>query len=293
MLVILGPTSSGKSVLAVRLAKRFKGEVVSADSRQVYRGMNLGTGKITKKEMEQIPHHLLDVASPRKRFDASRYQKLAKTAIKKISLEGKLPILCGGTGFYISSVVDKLSLPKIPPDWRLRKRLEKKSSPALFRLLVKLDKRRAGQIDRSNPRRLIRAIEIVRKSKEPIPRLKKNSSPYNLLVLGIKKSRAELARRIKKRLLARIRAGLINEVRRLKEAGLSWKKLESFGLEYRWVSRYLQKKVGKKEMTERLAREIVNYAKRQMTWFKRDKRIKWVRNEREAERLVKKFLGSL
>ena len=160
--MVLGPTASGKSDLAVRLAKTFNGEVVSADSRQVYRGMNIGTGKITKKEMRGIPHHLLSVASPKKTFDVVQWKEKADKAIADIIQRGKMPIICGGTGLYIKALVENVAYPDVPPDWKLRKTLERKTTHQLFATLQKLDPLRAQTIDPRNPRRLIRAIEIVK-----------------------------------------------------------------------------------------------------------------------------------
>lgn len=289
ILVILGPTASGKSSLAVKIAKKFNGEVISADSRQVYKGMNLGTGKITKKEMEGIPHYLLDVASPKRKFTVVQYRKLALKALEKIFKKGKLPIICGGTGFYIQALIDGITIPPVPPDWKLRKKLEKKSVEELYELLKKLDKKRTKTIEKKNKRRLIRAIEIAKKLGK-VPPLKKEPLPYPVLMLGIKKEKKELKKLIRKRLLKRIRQGMIAEVKKLKKSGISWKRLEGFGLEYRWVARYLQNKISKKEMIEKLQKEIENYAKRQMVWFKKDKRIIWIKNQKKAEKLVRDFL---
>ncbi|MCD5396106.1 MAG: tRNA (adenosine(37)-N6)-dimethylallyltransferase MiaA [Candidatus Pacebacteria bacterium] len=290
LVVIVGPNASGKSDLAVKLAKKFNGEIVSADSRQVYKGMDVGTGKITKEEMQRIPHYLLDVASPKTRFSVAQYQKKAISAIKKIQRKGKLPILCGGTGFYIQAVVDGIIFPKVKPDWKLRENLEKKSEDELYKMLKKLDPDRAKTIEKKNKRRLIRAIEIVLKTGKPVPELKRKQL-FDVLIIGIKRDKQELKERIRKRLLKRLKQGMIEEVKKLKESGVSWKRLDEFGLEYRWIARYLQKKIPYKEMVEKLQKDIENYAKRQLTWFKRDKRIHWVRNYKEAEKIVKEFLN--
>ncbi|MCX6738293.1 MAG: tRNA (adenosine(37)-N6)-dimethylallyltransferase MiaA [Candidatus Parcubacteria bacterium] len=289
ILVIVGPTSSGKSDLAVQLAKKFNGEIISADSRQVYKGMNIGTGKITKKEMLGIPHHLLDVASPKKRFTVTQYVKKAEKVIKEIQKKGKLPIICGGTGFYIQALIDGITIPEVKPDWILRKKLEKKTAEQLFSKLKKLDPQRAKNIDKNNKRRLIRAIEIVLKTKKPIPLLKKWKK-YNVLILGIKTEKTELDKKIKNRLLKRLDQGMINEVKKIRKSGLSWKRIEEFGLEYRMVAFYLQNKINYEEMIEKLGKEIQQYSKRQMTWFKKDKRIVWVENKKTAELLIKKFI---
>jgi len=289
LLVIVGPNASGKSDLAVKLAKKFNGEVVSADSRQVYKGMDIGTGKITKEEMQGIPHYLLDVASPKRKFSVAQYQKKTIEAIKKIQRKGKLPILCGGTGFYVQAVVDGLVFPKVKPDWKLRKTLEQKSAKELYEYLKKLDPERAKTIEKDNKQRLVRAIEIVLKTGKPVPKLKKQKL-FDVLMIGIKRDKEELKERIRKRLLKRLKQGMIEEVKKLKESGLSWKRLEEFGLEYRWIARYLQGKIGYQEMIEKLQKDIEDFAKRQLTWFKRDKRIHWIKSFKEAKELVEEFI---
>jgi len=290
LIVIVGPTASGKTGLSIKLAKKFSGEVISADSRQVYKGMDIGTGKVTKEEMDGVPHYLLDIASPKKRFDVIQYKKLADEAINKILGKNKIPFIVGGTGFYIRTVVDNTSIPEVKPDWKLRQKLEKKPIPELYNLLQKLDPRRAGSIDKNNPRRLIRAIEIVLKSKKPIPPLSENKPGFKALFLGVKKDQKELKKLIRKRLLKRLENGMIEEVENLHKDGVSWKQLEDFGLEYRFVAQYLQNKINYQEMVSLLQKEIEHYAKRQMTWFKKDKRIKWIKSYKEAEKEINKFL---
>lgn len=290
MIVILGQTATGKSDLAVQLAQEFNGEIISADSRQVYRGLNLGTGKITKKEMSDIPHYLLDVASPSHRFSAAQYKKLGGLAIKKIQNKNKLPIICGGTGFYIRALVDDLQIPTAKPDLKLRARLEKETTEELFKKLQKLDPRRARNIDRQNPRRLIRALEIIHQTGRPVQKLKLRLQP-NVLFLGLQKPRRELARRIKIRLERRLKQGMVFEVKKLRAQGLSWKKLEDFGLEYRWLAKYLQNKISRPEMIIGLQKNIEHYAKRQLTWFGRDKRIIWIKNETQAYKKIRAFLS--
>jgi tRNA dimethylallyltransferase len=289
LMVVLGPTSSGKSSLAVELAKRFNGEIISADSRQVYKGMDIGTGKITKKEMRQIPHYLLDVASPRTQFSVAQYRRKALKAIDKIYHKQKIPILCGGTGFYIQAVVDGLNIPRVAPDWKLRKELEKKSAEDLFKQLKKIDPHRAKNIDAKNKRRLIRALEIIIKTGKPVPLVKSNQQ-FETLFIGIKKDIPELKDLIKNRLLRRLKQGMINEIRNLRKTGISWKRLDDFGLEYRYIAKYLKGELTREKTISELQKEIEHYAKRQITWFKRDKRIYWIKNYKEAEKLVKDFL---
>ena len=290
LIVILGPTASGKSELAVRLAKKFNGEVISADSRQVYKGMDIGTGKITKKEMQNIPHHLLNVTSPKRKFSVAQYRKLALKTLNKIFKKGKIPILCGGTGFYIQAVIDGIIIPEVKPDWRLRSDLEQLSTEELFDRLKKLDPKRAKTIDKNNRRRLIRALEILIKTKKPVPSLKKNPLPYPVLMLGIKKEKNELKNLIKKRFFKWLRQGFLKEVKKMRESGLSWKKIEDFGIHYRTAALYLQEKINDLEFIEKSLLKLQNYTKRQMTWFKKDKRIILVKNQKKAEKLIKAFL---
>jgi len=297
LVVILGPTASGKTNLSIKLAKKFGGEIISADSRQVYKGLNIGSGKITKKEMQGIPHHLLDVANPARKFSVAQFQKLALKKIKETQKRNSLPFLVGGSGFYLQSIVDGISIPEVAPNWKLRKNLGKKTVEELFLMLKKLDSIRAENIDAKNPHRLIRAIEIARIM--PVPIIKRNTQ-FNILQIGIKKSPEELKKLIKIRLQKRIN-GIITEVRTLtlngveglKNSKLSFKRLEELGLEYRFVARlqryaqhcgqaqYYEKK---REIMVTLQKEIEHFAKRQMTWFRKDKRIIWL-NVKSAEDL--------
>lgn len=279
LLVILGPTASGKSALAVELARKFNGEVVSADSRQVYRDLNVGTGKITRREMKGVRHHLLDVAEPKRRFTVQKYKELAEKAIDDIHSRGKLPILCGGTGFYIDAVVNDLEFPAVKANKKLRARLAKKSLDELLKILEKLDPSRARAIqnsasERNNARRIIRAIEIASHS-GTVPSLKKTGSKYDAFFIGLKTEPVELRKRIHSRLLKRLKAGMLAEARRLNSEGLSWKRMEELGLEYRFMARFLQGKTTREETIRQLDIAIGQYARRQMTWFRRNKNIEW------------------
>jgi len=289
IIVIVGPTASGKTDLSIKIAERFSGEIISADSRQVYKGMDIGTGKVTKKEMQGIPHYLLDIVDPKTRFNVVRYRKLALKAIEKIQKKNKLPILVGGTGFYIQAVIDGIIIPEVRPDWKLRKKLDKKTAEQLFKQLNKLDPKRAKTIDKNNKRRLIRALEIILKTKKPVPLLKQKPIDSDILLLGIKKE--NLKELIEKRLSKRLKTGMIAEVKRLKKQGISWKRLQDFGLEYRYIAFFLQGKLTKQEMIEKLQKETEHYAKRQMIWFLRDKRIKWISSLKAALKAVEQFLA--
>jgi len=274
IIVILGQTATGKSSLAVKIAKKVNGEIISADSRQVYKGLDLGTGKITKKEMQGIPHYLLDVVNAKSKFTVVDYKKFADKKIKEIIARGKTPIICGGTGFYIDAVIKNVIFPEVLPNEKLRKILNKKTTEDLFEMLKKLDKRRAKNIDSKNKIRLIRAIEIV-KELGKVPSLKKKNSNYEFVKIGLFMPLELLKEKINKRLISRVESGMLKEIQNLHKNGLSWKRMEELGLEYRYVALYLQKKITKQEMLEKLNSEIFKYAKRQMTYFKRDPEIKW------------------
>ena len=307
IIVVLGQTSTGKSDFAVEIAKQVYGEIISADSRQVYKGMDLGTGKITKKEMRGIPHYLLDIYSPSKIFTVNEFQKIANQKIEEIIVRGKVPIICGGTGFYIDAVVDGNIFPGVPPNKKLREELSKKSVAELLKILTKLDKVRAENIDINNPVRLIRAIEIA-KVLGSVPALKTemdtnsagaefvSSGKYEVLKIGLTLPPEILKERIKTRLLSRMKKGMIKEVETLHKNGTSWKRLNNLGLEYRYVALFLQKKLNKNEMIEKLYTDIWHFAKRQNTWFKRDLNTIWIDPRKNGDKIkaikkIKKFLG--
>ena len=309
IIVILGPTASGKTKLAVSLARKFNGEIVSADSRQVYKGMNVGTGKDLKEyiiksqianrksQINKISYHLIDAVEPKQEFNLAKYQKLAYGAIDDILTRGKLPIVVGGTGLYLQAVVDSYQLSKAKPDKKLREKLEKMSAQKLFKILSGLDYKKANGLnesDKKNKRRLIRYIEVaksgfVAKAVEPF------KQQYEFLLIGVKKNREEIRKRIYKRLIERLeKEDMIGEVERLRKQGLSWKRLESFGLEYKFISEYLRNRLTYEEMVEKLNIAISQFAKRQMSWFRRwerqGRKIYWIKNTRMGKKLIKIFL---
>lgn len=299
IIVILGQTSTGKSDFAVEIARKVNGEIISADSRQVYKGMDLGTGKITKKEMQKIPHYLLDVTSPSKVFTVSKFKELADNSIEKITQKNKVPIICGGTGFYIDTVINGTIFPDVLPNKKLRTELEKKTAPQLFKILEKLDKTRSKNIDENNKVRLVRAIEIA-KALGKVPNLSARkvlaeNKNFEVLKVGLSLPSEILKERIKTRLLARIKKGMIKEVENLHKNGVSWKRLNNLGLEYRYVALFLQKKLSKNEMLDKLYIDIWHFAKRQKTWFKRDLKTIWVDPRKNTDKTkaikeVKRFL---
>ena len=278
IIVILGQTSAGKSDLAVKIAQKINGEIISADSRQVYKGLDIGTGKITSKEMKGVSHHLLDVVSPKQKFSVVEYQEKCIYAIADIIKRDKVPIICGGTGFYIDAITKGVIFPQVPPNNKLRQKLATKSAIALFVVLKKLDPKRARDIknknEQNNKVRLIRAIEIA-KALGSVPKTTEEIPPYKFIKIGLYLPPDKLKKKIKKRLLSRIKIGILNEARKLHRQGLSYVRMEELGLEYKFMALYLQNKISKQKMIEKLKTEIHQYAKRQMTWFKRDKEIKW------------------
>lgn len=275
VLVVTGPTATGKSALAVKLAKQRNGEVISADSRQVYKGLDIGTGKITKREMQGVPHHLLDVCSPKRVFTAHDFVRLGREAIVDIHARGKLPIICGGTGFYIDALLGRVSLAEVGRDDALREKLATKTAAQLFALLGRRDPQRATAMDtpseRNNKVRLIRALEIALSpaQKSAFGAIAKNTDMYDVEWHYVDRSDAVLKRRIHDRLVARMKAGMVPEAKRLHAQGLSWKRMEALGLEYRYLSRYLRGSITRAQLREILEREIWHYAKRQRAWWRR------------------------
>ena len=276
IIVILGPTASGNSALGVKLAKKINGEIISADSGQVYKGLDIGSGKITKKEMSGIPHYCLDIISPKKIFTVIDFKKCADKAIEKIFAKNKTPIIVGGTGLYIQAIVDNIILPEVKPNWKLRKELEKKTTGEMFKMLKKLDPERAKNIDPKNPRRLIRAIEIAEKLGKTPKLMSMSRRDLDIRQIGIKLPDEILKINIEKRIKKMLKGGLVAETKKLKKSGLSWKRIYELGFEYKYSALFLRRKISKDEMLAKMLIENWQYAKRQMTWFKRDKRIKWI-----------------
>lgn len=278
IIVILGQTATGKSDLAVKIAlglshgrgKKILGEIISADSRQVYKNLDIGTGKITKKEMRGVPHYLLDVVSPKKKFTVVEYKQLAEEKILDILSRGKVPIICGGTGFYIDAVVKGVIFPEVPPDDKLRKKLSLLNSRELLITLTKLDKNRARTIDKNNKVRLIRAIEIAR-ALGKVPSLVSKKPKYDFIQIGLTLPNENLKINITKRVKKMFTDGLLKEIKLLKKSGISNKKLKELGFEYY------------NPTEESVITGSIKYAKRQMTWFKRDKKIKWFSSSQKKE----------
>ena len=294
VIAIVGPTASGKTNLSIQIAKALNGEIISADSRQIYKGLDIGTGKVTSEEMAGIPHHLLDVWDPSISISVTDYTKEAQRVISEIISRGKVPIICGGTGHYIDSFLLGFEYPEVPPNEKLRNDLESKSASELFLQLKTLDSQRASTIDAQNKRRLIRALEII-DTLGKVP-TKKTESAFNILWIGISLPQEVLEGNISKRLHSRLARGMIEEAVKIHANGLSFARMEDLGLEYKYLAYFLKNKISKAALEKELFIAIRQYAKRQMTWFKKNKEIEWfdVSDQSSLEKIMqrcKQFLN--
>ena len=285
LIVILGPTASGKSGLGISLALRWQGEIVSADSRQVYRELDIGTAKVTPAERALVPHHLLDIAEPNDVYTVAHFQQDAIAAINTILARGHQPFLVGGSPHYIQTVVDHFDMPHIPPQPELRAQLEARPLNDLLAQLATLDPQCAASIDQKNPRRVIRALEVCLVSGQPFSAQRRVAAPlFDCLLLGIRWERELLYQRIDRRVDQRVQEGMIQEVQYLLAYGVSHERLDALGLEYRFVSRLLRGEfTSESEMIQRLKYAIHDFTRRQLTWFQRDKRILWIEGHEESD----------
>lgn len=298
IIILTGPTASGKTALSIKLAGKFDGEIISADSRQVYKGLTVGTDKVKLKNGKAvgIRHHLIDIASPKRTFTVAQWKKLAERAISAIHKQNKIPLIVGGTGFYIEALLYNLDFPAVKPKAALRKGLAKLSLAQLMKNLEYLDPERAATVDPHNKVRLIRAIEIAMAIGK-VPPLRSPSPPvgegrvrgkYDALILGIKKSDNELRSRINKRVVERADA-IIREIKKLRRQGLSLKRLINFGLEYRFYSLYLQRALTKEQAINKSKTATWRFGRRQYTFLKRLP-VVWIKTGAEAEAEIKQFL---
>ena len=291
LIVIAGTNASGKSGLGVELARKYGGEIVSADSRQVFQGYDLGSGKITPEEMKGVPHHLIDVCKSNDFFSMHDFQRLAYEAIDGILARGKVPFLVGGTGLYIASVTEGYVMSDRMPDLAYRDELEKKSTPELYAMLTGLVP--DVEVDAKNRNRVMRMLEKIHDGDDHRPH---NEPRYDCLKLGVTWDRETLKERIDERLERRMQQGMVDEVRTLMENGASTEFLYKLGLEYRFISQYINGEFETKdEMCQQLSLAIKRFAKRQMTWFRRDREIHWLDMHGdpvgEAEALIRTFLN--
>ncbi len=271
LIAVMGTNASGKSGLGIELAARYNGEVVSADSRQVFRGLDLGSGKVTPEETKGVPHHLIDVCAPGEFFSMADFQRLAYAAIDDILARGRIPFLVGGTGLYVDAVIDGYELSEIEPDLKLREHLETFETPALYDMLK--EKLPDTDIDPKNRNRVMRALERLAADDYHPGR---HTPRYEVLKLGVTWPREILKERIDERLERRLRQGMIEEVKGLMDAGVSTEFLKKLGLEYRYLTEYLLGEWTYDQMVDELSRAIKRFAKRQMTWFRREENLHWL-----------------
>lgn len=291
IIAVVGPTASGKSSLAVELARKFSGIIVSADSRQVYRGMDIGTTKITKTEMQGIPHYMLDVADPDDDFNVNIYQKSVMNLLKSIKNKNRktsvptLPFIVGGTGLYVSAIVDGYQFSTAKPNLKLRDLLSKKSLNDLTKLLLELDSNTTT--DLKNKRRVIRAIEILKSGSD---KPSKTESEFDVLKIGLGQNKEVLTKNIEERVWSMNIAGLAKETKSLIRKKYDFSKPALSALGYNDVKDFINEKISEPELLHRLIKQHLAYAKRQMTWFKRDKNIHWIKTKTQAEKLLATFL---
>lgn len=272
LIVVAGTNASGKSALGVALAEKYNAEIISADSRQVFRGFDLGSGKITPEEMRGVRHHLIDVCGAGDFFSMHDFQKLAYRAIEDILSRGKLPMIVGGTGLYIASVTDGYVMSDREPDLAYRDELEKLETPDLYRML--LEKVPDIQVDAKNRNRVMRILEKLHDGDDHLPH---KDPRYDCLKLGVTWDRETLKARIDERLEKRMQQGMVDEVKSLLNQGASVEFMNKLGLEYRYITQYLTGEIASEaEMCTQLSLAIKRFAKRQMTWFRREKDMHWL-----------------
>lgn len=284
LIAIVGPTASGKSDVAIELAKRIGGEVISADSMQIYKGMDIGTAKVTRKEMQGVPHHLIDIVEPTEPFSVAEYQGLARQKIDEITRRGKIPILVGGTGLYVRSVIDKLEFPSGEVTSAVRRRLEERAEQeggdALYGELIVKDPAAAGIVHPKNVRRVIRALEVIELTGRPFSEFhrewKNRESVYDLEMFGLTMDREKLRERINRRVDRMIEGGLLDEVKDLVARGYERFLTSQQAIGYKELIGYLEGETSLEEAVDTLKARTRQYAKRQLTWFRADSRVRWI-----------------
>jgi tRNA dimethylallyltransferase len=291
LVAVVGPTGVGKSRLAIQLAKALDGEIVSADSRQVYRYMDIGTAKPTPRERASVPHHLIDIVNPDEDFSLAQYQQLAYKAIEDINQRNMLALLAGGSGLYVWSVLEGWSIPAVAPDPEFRRHLEEKAARGgedeLYRELARLDPAAAQKIDPRNVRRIIRALEVQRSARAPFSRIQgKKTPPFNAIIMGLTTQRQELYRRIDSRVDNMIEQGLVDEVRQLLEQGYDASLPAMSGIGYKQIIMSLKGELTLEEAVQQTKFETHRLVRHQYSWFRlKDVRIGWfdIKKEKKAK----------
>lgn len=287
LFILIGPTAIGKTALSIDLAKKFNGEIISADSMQIYKYMDIGTAKVTKDEMEGVPHHLIDFIYPDEEYTVSNYQRDASRLIEDINSRNKLPIVVGGTGLYINSLVYNLNFAKVPPDEEYRLELEnladRHGDAYIYDRLRHIDIKSSNSISENDRKRIIRALEVYRVTgktmSEHNENFRKEVDKYNLSMICLNMDRQDLYVRINRRVDIMIEAGLVNEVKGILEKGYHKDLVSLKGIGYKEIIMYLEGKITLENAIEKIKQASRNYAKRQLTWFRRDNRIKWINKD--------------
>ena len=303
MVVLTGPTAVGKTELSIRLAEALDGEIISADSMQVYKKMNIGTAKIRKEEMGGIPHHLIDVLDPAEEFNVVRFQEMAKEALAGIYERGKIPLVVGGTGFYIQGLLYDIDFTREEQDKSYRERLQKKAEEegagAVHQMLEKVDSVSAGKIHPNNVKRVIRALEFYHLNGRPISEHNeeeaRKKSPYQSAYFVLNQERQTLYERINRRVDLMMEEGLIGEVKSLVEEGYGRNLVSMQGIGYKEVFDYLEGEISLEETTERIKKDTRHFAKRQLTWFGREKEVIMIDKDKFEieEKILEHMLGIL
>lgn len=280
LFILMGPTAVGKTSISIDLAKRLNGEIISADSMQIYKYMNIGTAKVMPNEMEGIPHYLIDIIYPDENFTVSDYKRMATKFIKKINQKNKLPIVVGGTGLYINSLVYKLNFASVPPNDEIRKKLETYDNEYLHSKLIEVDRITGERISVNDRKRIIRALEIWEVSGKTPSEYNKNfreeTDEYNLTMVCLNMDRERLYQRINDRVDLMIELGLVDEVKNILNMGYNKNLVSMQGIGYKEIIMYLENKISLDDAINIIKQGSRNYAKRQLTWFRRDNRIKWI-----------------
>jgi tRNA dimethylallyltransferase len=293
LLAVVGPTGVGKSRLALNLAQAFGGEIASADSRQVYRYMDIGTAKPTKEELSLIPHHLIDIVNPDEDFSLAQYQQLAYQAIEDIQKRAKLPILAGGSGLYVWAILEGWRIPGVAPDPELRRRLEGVGKEGLYQELARVDPVAAQRIDPANVRRIIRALEVYRSAEAPISQLQLKTRPLpNTLIIGLTVDRAELYRRTDLRVEEMIERGLVDEVKGLLDRGYDLALPAMSGIGYKQIAMHLRGELTLPVAIQQIKFETHRLVRHQYSWFRlKDDRIRWFDIEKGVDSQIKALVN--
>ncbi|GFN37138.1 tRNA (adenosine(37)-N6)-dimethylallyltransferase MiaA [Tepidimicrobium xylanilyticum] len=284
LLAIVGPTAIGKTTLSIDLAQKINGEIISADSMQIYKYMNIGTAKVKKEEMENIPHYLIDIVYPDEEFTVADYKKCAEKCICEINKRGKIPIVVGGSGLYLNSLVYDLNFSKVKPNEEFRRKYNELAdiygNQYIFDELYNVDQATAKRINSNDRKRIIRALEIYYETGKPMSNynlnFRKETDKYNLAMIGLTTDRATLYNQINRRVDQMIQEGLIDEVKNLLSMGYDKNLVSMQAIGYKEIVEYLEGNMNLNEAIEILKRNTRRFAKRQLTWFKRDKRIHWI-----------------